>query len=98
MIRQKLDRSAVETALSGLDGWELDRDGTAISKRFVFADFSAAFAFMTRTALAAEVLDHHPEWSNVYKTVDVTLTTHATGGLSRLDFELAGRMDGFARA
>lgn len=98
MIRQKLDPAAVELALSGLDGWALDRDGTAISKRFVFADFSAAFAFMTRTALAAEVLDHHPEWSNVYKTVDVTLTTHATGGLSRLDFELAGRMDGFARA
>lgn len=98
MIRQKLDPAAVELAVSGLDGWALDREGTAISKRFVFADFNAAFAFMTRTALAAEVLDHHPEWSNVYKTVDVTLTTHATGGLSRLDFELAGRMDGFARA
>lgn len=98
MTRQKLDPAAVETALSGLDGWALDRDGAAISKRFVFADFSAAFAFMTRTALAAEVLDHHPEWSNVYKTVHVTLTTHATGGLSRLDFELASKMDGFARA
>lgn len=98
MIRQKLDPDAVEKALAGLDGWQLDREGTAISKTFVFADFSEAFAFMTRTAMAAEVLDHHPEWSNVYKTVEVSLTTHATGGLSRLDFELAGRMDGFARA
>lgn len=98
MIRQKLDLDAVDKALAGLDGWRIDRDGAAISKKFVFADFSEAFAFMTRTAMAAEVLDHHPEWSNVYKTVEVTLTTHATGGLSRLDFELAGRMDGFARA
>ncbi|PSJ62084.1 4a-hydroxytetrahydrobiopterin dehydratase [Pseudaminobacter soli (ex Li et al. 2025)] len=97
MTRQKLDTAAVETALAALDNWTLDRDGTAISKKFVFGDFSEAFAFMTRTAMAAETLDHHPEWSNVYKTVDVTLTTHATGGLSRLDFELAGRMDGFAR-
>lgn len=98
MIRQKLDRDAVEKALAGLDGWTLDRNGTAISKTFVFPDFSAAFAFMARTALAAEVLDHHPEWSNVYKTVEVTLTTHSSGGLSRLDFELAGRMDGFVRS
>jgi 4a-hydroxytetrahydrobiopterin dehydratase len=97
MTRQKLDPAAVEMALAALDGWTLDRDGTAISKKFVFSDFSEAFAYMTRTAMAAETLDHHPEWSNVYKTVDVTLTTHATGGLSRLDFELAGRMDGFAR-
>ncbi len=96
MARQKLESDAIQVALAGLKGWSLDRGGAAISKKFVFADFSEAFAFMTRAALAAETMDHHPEWSNVYKTVDVTLTTHDADGLSRLDFELAGRMDGFA--
>ena len=96
MARQKLERSAAEKALAEVEGWELDRDGTAIRRRFVFSDFNEAFGFMARVALAAEKLDHHPEWSNVYKTVDVTLTTHDAGGLTELDFKLAKKMNAFA--
>ena len=68
----------------------------AIGKKFVFADFNEAFGFMARVALMAEKLDHHPEWSNVYKTVDVTLSTHDAGGLTELDIKLAEAMDKFA--
>ena len=96
MARQKLERPAAEKALAESEGWELDRDGTAIRRRFVFSDFNEAFGFMARAALAAEKLDHHPEWSNVYKTVDVTLTTHDAGGLTELDFKLAKKMNAFA--
>ncbi|WP_309082737.1 4a-hydroxytetrahydrobiopterin dehydratase [Chelativorans sp.] len=96
MARQKLDRGEAEKALADLEGWELARDGAAIHRRFTFANFNEAFAFMTRVALAAEKLDHHPEWSNVYKTVDVTLSTHDAGGLTELDFKLATRMNTYA--
>src|SRR3546814_4724807 len=83
------DRERAE-ALAGLDGWSQgDGDRDAIHKLFRFADFSAAFGFMARTALQAEKMDHHPEWSNVYNRVEVTLTTHDAGGLTRLDVELA---------
>jgi 4a-hydroxytetrahydrobiopterin dehydratase len=68
----------------------------AISKKFVFADFNEAFGFMARVALAAEKLDHHPEWSNVYKTVEVTLSTHDAGGVTERDVALAEAMDKFA--
>ncbi len=68
----------------------------AIHKRFAFADFVAAFGWMTRVAIVAEKMDHHPEWSNVYKNVDVTLTTHDVDGLSDLDVALARRMDKLA--
>jgi 4a-hydroxytetrahydrobiopterin dehydratase len=68
----------------------------AITKKFLFADFNEAFGFMTRVALSAEKLDHHPEWSNVYKTVDVTLSTHDAGGLTELDVKLAEAMDKYA--
>jgi len=90
--------SASERAelLPALDGWTLVEDRDAIRKRFVFADFSAAFAWMTRVALVAEQMNHHPEWSNVYRTVDVVLTTHDANGLSRRDVELAQRCDQFA--
>ena len=71
----------------------LDPDRDAISKTFVFANFVEAFGWMTRMALWAEKLNHHPEWSNVYKTVDVTLTTHDAGGLTALDVKLAQRME-----
>ncbi len=70
----------------------------AIQKRFTFKDFNAAFGFMTRVALAAERLNHHPEWTNVYRTVDVTLSSHDAGGLTRRDVELAQRMDQLAAA
>jgi 4a-hydroxytetrahydrobiopterin dehydratase len=93
MAREKLDKKAVDEALAEIAGWTLARDGAAISRTFTFRNFSEAFAFMTRCALAAEKMDHHPDWSNVYKTVDVTLNTHDAGGLTALDFELAKKMD-----
>jgi 4a-hydroxytetrahydrobiopterin dehydratase len=98
MAREKLQRAAIDGALKELDGWTLDVGGKSISRKFEFHDFSEAFAFMTRSALAAEKLDHHPDWSNVYKTVNVTLSTHDAGGLTELDFDLAKRMNGFAKA
>ena len=96
MAREKLGKQAVEKALAGLDGWMLADDGLSISRTFIFKNFSEAFAFMTRSALAAEKLDHHPEWSNVYKTVEVRLNTHDAGGLTTLDFDLAKRMNRYA--
>lgn len=98
MAREKLDAAAAAAAAAKLDGWTLAPDAGSISRTFVFRNFSEAFGFMTRAALAAEKLDHHPEWSNVYKTVDVTLRTHDAGGLTALDFDLAARMDRFAKA
>lgn len=74
-------------------GWTEDADRDAISKRFVFSNFVEAFGWMTKVAIHAEKLNHHPEWSNVYKTVDVTLTTHDAGGLTELDVTLAKRME-----
>ena len=82
--------------LSALDGWAMTEGRDAITKRFVFGDFSTAFGWMTRVALAAEQMNHHPEWFNVYRTVDVTLSTHDAGGLTRRDVELAQRMDLYA--
>ena len=96
MAREKLDGQAVEEAMAGLEGWTLAADGLSINRTFTFKNFSEAFAFMTRSALAAEKLDHHPDWSNVYKTVEVKLNTHDAGGLTALDFELAKRMNRYA--
>ena len=84
------------TALNGLQGWTAAEDGKAILKTFRFEDFNAAFAFMTRVALKAEKLDHHPEWFNVYNRVEVTLTTHDADGLSALDVTMAQFMDSVA--
>ena len=93
MARQSLSADAVRAALPGVAKWSLSADGKAIERKFRFADFSAAFAFMARGALAAEKLDHHPEWSNVYNRVEVRLTTHDAGGLTELDFKLAKLMN-----
>ena len=90
---QKLEKTARTRAMNTLTGWKKTRGRDAIHKTFVFADFSAAFAWMARVAMMAERLDHHPEWSNVYKTVNVTLTTHDAGGLSDLDIKMARFMD-----
>ena len=98
MAREKLERAAIERALKELDGWTLDVGGKSISRKFEFRNFSEAFAFMTRSALAAEKLDHHPDWSNVYKTVNVTLSTHDAGGVTESDLGLARRMNAFAGA
>ncbi|NML75769.1 4a-hydroxytetrahydrobiopterin dehydratase [Rhizobium sp. S-51] len=93
MKYEKLDKAAIADRLQTASGWTLSEDGSAIARHFVFTDFGEAFAFMTRSALAAERLDHHPEWSNVYRHVDVKLTTHAAQGLTDLDFRLAAAMD-----
>jgi 4a-hydroxytetrahydrobiopterin dehydratase len=90
---KKLAGEARKTALARLKGWSQVKGRDAISKKFVFADFNQAFGFMTRAALVAEKLDHHPEWFNVYKTVEVTLSTHDAGGLTELDVKLAEAMD-----
>jgi len=95
-MAQKLAGEARQAALGGLKGWSEVADRDAITKKFVFADFNAAFGFMTRAALIAEKLDHHPEWFNVYKTVEVTLSTHDAGGLTELDVKLADAMDKLA--
>jgi 4a-hydroxytetrahydrobiopterin dehydratase len=80
-------------ALAGLPEWHLRGDKLAIVRQFKFADFSEAFAFMTHVALIAEKADHHPEWSNVYNRVEITLTTHDAGGLSQGDVDMAGAID-----
>jgi 4a-hydroxytetrahydrobiopterin dehydratase len=95
-MAQKLSGEARIRALARLSGWSELKGRDAISKKFVFADFNEAFGFMARVALAAEKLDHHPEWSNVYKTVEVTLSTHDAGGLTERDVALAEAMDRFA--
>lgn len=93
MKYEKLDAPSIAARLSELNGWTIGRDGAAIEKQFVFRNFRQAFGFMTESALAAEKLDHHPEWLNVYRKVDVTLTTHSAGGVTELDFKLAVLMD-----
>ena len=95
-MAQKLSGEARSRALARLNGWCELKGRDAISKKFVFADFNEAFGFMARVALVAEKLDHHPEWSNVYKTVEVTLSTHDAGGLTELDVKLAEAMNKFA--
>lgn len=86
-------------ALEKLPGWsDLPGGRDAISRTYRFADFNTAFAFMTRVALKAEVLDHHPEWFNVYNRVEVTLTTHDADGVTALDVEMAQFMDQAAQA
>ncbi len=95
-MAQKLSAEARSRTLGRLKGWSEVTGRDAISKKFVFADFNEAFGFMARAALMAEKLDHHPEWFNVYKTVDVTLSTHDAGGVTELDIKLAEAMDKFA--
>jgi 4a-hydroxytetrahydrobiopterin dehydratase len=82
-----------EAAIARLDGWRAVEGRDAITKEFRFKDFNAAFAFMTRAALHAEKADHHPEWFNVYNRVEVTLSTHDSGGVTEKDVELARFMD-----
>lgn len=83
-------------ALDGLPDWDYNEARDAIARNFVFTDFVEAFGFITRVALLAEKADHHPEWSNVWNRVEITLTTHDAGGLSYRDIELAGGIDALA--
>ncbi|MEP3045529.1 MAG: 4a-hydroxytetrahydrobiopterin dehydratase [Roseibium sp.] len=84
------DRAA---GLQELSEWKLVKDRDAITKSFKFKDFTQAFGFMTQVALIAEKMNHHPEWFNVYRSVDITLSTHDVGGLSELDLKLARKID-----
>ena len=95
---EKLTPREKKAAMAKLKGWSKLRWREAIKKTFVFADFNAAFGWMSRVAMQAEKMDHHPEWDNVYKTVNVVLTTHDAGGLSALDVKLARFMDKTAGA
>jgi 4a-hydroxytetrahydrobiopterin dehydratase len=92
----KLTIEELKAALKRLPDWQLAAGREAITRRFEFVDFDAAFAFMARVALLAAKMDHHPEWFNVYNRVDVTLATHDAGGVTQKDVDLAMAMDGFA--
>lgn len=96
---QRYTPTQVEQAITGLNNhgfapWLLREEG--LFKRFVFVNFSEAFAFMTRCAMYAEKMDHHPEWSNVYKSVEISLITHEVSGLTAKDFEMAAKMNAYA--
>ncbi|MBV9558707.1 MAG: 4a-hydroxytetrahydrobiopterin dehydratase [Pseudolabrys sp.] len=92
-----LSADARKGALAKLKGWSDAKNGNAIAKKFEFKDFNEAFGFMTRAALVAEKMNHHPEWFNVYKTVEVTLSTHDAGGVTELDVKLAEAMEKIAK-
>jgi 4a-hydroxytetrahydrobiopterin dehydratase len=94
---ERLSLEARMAALKELSGWTGTEGREAIAKTFTFKDFNEAFGFMCRVALVAEKRDHHPEWKNVYKTVEVVLATHDAGGVTARDIELAKAMDAIAR-
>lgn len=97
MKTPRLEGSAAERQLAALDAWRFHADrGGSISREFLFKDFVQAFAFMTQVALLAERQDHHPEWSNVYRRVSITLTTHDSAGLTMKDIDMAHAIDGLA--
>lgn len=94
-MRSLLSDDAIASGLAAMDGWT--RDGDSLTRTFVFDDFVTAFGWMSSVALVAERMNHHPNWSNVYKTVEVTLWTHDAGGITQLDLDLAAAMDRLAR-
>lgn len=94
MARTRLEPSEIQSALRELDGWSLSAD--KLQRTFQFADFSAAWGFMSRVALAAEAMNHHPEWFNVWNKVRIDLATHDAGGITVLDVELARRINACA--
>ena len=95
-MTQKLTADGRKAALARLPGWSDVTGRDAIAKTFTFKDFNQAFGFMARAALVAEKMDHHPEWFNVYKTVEVTLSTHDAGGVTERDVQLAEAMNKLA--
>lgn len=92
----RLTPDARGEALAGLPGWTPVEGRDAITRSFTFRDFNEAFGFMSRVALLAETMNHHPEWFNVYNRVEVTLSTHDADGLTELDIRMARFMDGLA--
>ena len=95
---ERLNAIQIKEALNTVEGWKMIEGREAIAKTFMFKNFVQAFGFMTQSAIISEKIDHHPEWSNVYKTVDVTLATHDVDGLTELDFKLAKAMDKIAQS
>lgn len=95
-MAEQVSPAALEAMMADLPDWQIRADGKAITRLFVFTNFTAAFGFMSRAAIIAEKMNHHPEWFNVYSRVDVTLTTHDKGGITTLDFDLARAMDAAA--
>src|SRR5882757_7193835 len=96
-MTERLSAEARKSALAQLSGWSGTPGREAIGRTFIFKDFNEAFGFMSRAALVAEKHDHHPEWRNVYKTVEVVLATHDAGGVTKLDVELAKTMNAIAK-
>ncbi len=92
-MTERLEKEQADAEIAALEGWERSENRDAMEKSYRFKNFNEAFAFMTRVALMAEKMDHHPEWFNVYNRVDVTLTTHDAGGLSKKDIKLARFME-----
>lgn len=90
----KLDADAINAGLARLPGWSIENE--KLHREFKFSNFAEAFGFMTSAAIESEKMDHHPEWFNVYSKVVVDLTTHSAGGVTELDFELAGKMNNLA--
>lgn len=97
IMAERLSAETRKSALAELPGWSETPGREAIARTFIFKDFNEAFGFMSRAALVAEKNDHHPEWKNVYKTVEVVLATHDAGGVTRLDIDLAKAMNAIAR-
>ncbi|MFM5884380.1 MAG: 4a-hydroxytetrahydrobiopterin dehydratase [Novosphingobium sp.] len=94
MTVHRLSDPEIAAMLAEFPGWDLRGDGVAIERTLEFGDFNQAFGFMTRVALYADKVDHHPEWSNVYNRVQITLTTHDAGGLSTRDAAMARAIEG----
>lgn len=88
-----MEKIDFENAKSQIPNWKLSENGKSICRNFTFSDFNSAFAFMTRAAMKAETMNHHPEWFNVYNRVEVTLTTHDADGITNLDLEFAKFLD-----
>src|SRR5471030_630787 len=97
-MAERLSAEARKAALKGLPGWAETSGREAMERTFTFKDFNEAFGFMARAALVAEKSDHHPEWRNVYKTVEVTLSTHDAGGVTSRDVDLAQAMNAIAKS
>ncbi len=95
-MSQPLTRAEIDARLAGKPDWRYDAEKRALVRAFRFRDFSAAFGFMARAALVAEKMDHHPDWSNSYNQVSVSLSSHSAGGVTDKDFALAEAMDGIA--
>ena len=96
-MSEKLSTKIRNESLKKLNGWKKTRGKDCIEKEFLFKDFQSAFSWMTKMALVAEKMDHHPEWFNVYNRVNVTLTTHDAGGITKLDIDLAKVMNKSSR-